>query len=149
MDSNKGKRTQKRKDRYDEVLRLLHDDYKYDNVMSIELSNTPREQIPTIMNACDLHLMTSDFEGSPNSVKECLCCNVPVVCTPVGNVPEMMGDIEGCFVTKTFEATELAECCDKVLKQPRNLFRGRQRFLDKGYGIDAVAKKLLDIYESL
>lgn len=149
MDSNKGKRTQKRKDRYDEVLRMLKDDYKYNNVVSIELSNTPREQIPTIMNACNLHLMTSDFEGSPNSVKECLCCNVPVVCTPVGNVPEMMGDIQGCYVTKSFEAAELAECCDKVLKSSRSDFNGRARFLEKGYGIDAVAEKLKALYASL
>lgn len=149
MDSNKGKRTQKRKDRYDEVLRLLKDTYKYNNVVSIELSNTPREQIPTIMNACDLHLMTSDFEGSPNSVKECLCCNVPVVCTPVGNVPEMMGDIEGCYVTKGFEPSELADCCDKVLRASRCDFHGREQFLAKGYGIDAVAQRLLDLYISL
>jgi glycosyltransferase involved in cell wall biosynthesis len=101
------------------------------------------------MNACNLHLMTSDFEGSPNSVKECLCCNVPVVCTPVGNVPEMMGDIQGCYVTKTFEAAELAECCDKVLKASRSDFNGRARFLEKGYGIDAVAEKLKALYASL
>jgi glycosyltransferase involved in cell wall biosynthesis len=149
MDSNKGKRTQKRKDRYDEVLRMLKEDYHYDNIVSVELSNTPREQIPTIMNACNLHLMTSDFEGSPNSVKECLCCNVPVVCTPVGNVPEMIGDIEGCYVTKGFDASELAQCCDAVLQSSRDNFNGRLRFLEKGYGIDAVAEKLVALYASL
>jgi glycosyltransferase involved in cell wall biosynthesis len=149
MDSNKGKRTQKRKDRYDEVLRILREEYGYKNVVSVELSNTPREEIPTIMNACDLHLMTSDFEGSPNSVKECLCCNVPVVCTPVGNVPEMMGDIDGCYVTRSFDAAELASCCDKVLKRKRSDFHGREAFLAKGYGIDAVAKRLLSLYSSL
>lgn len=149
MDSNRGKRTQKRKDRYDAVLCALRNDYKYDNIVSIELSNTPREDIPTIMNACTLHLMTSDFEGSPNSVKECLCCNVPVVSTPVGNVQEMIGDIDGCYVTKSFDVAELAQCCDKVLKSSRNDFNGRQQFLAKGYGIDAVAQKLLAIYSSL
>lgn len=146
MDSNAGKRTQKRYDRYLEVLELLKLDF--DNIVSVELTNTPREQIPTYMNACDLHLMTSDFEGSPNSVKECLCCNTPVVCTPVGNVPDMMGDIPGCYVTKSFTVDELADCVKKVLTS-REPFNGRDLFLAKGYGIETVAGKLKGVYERL
>lgn len=146
MDSNAGTRTQKRHDRYEEVLTLLKKDF--DNIVSVELTNTPRIEIPTYMNACDLHLMTSDFEGSPNSVKECLCCNTPVVCTPVGNVPDMMGSIPGCYVTKSFTAEELASCVKKVFssKEP---FHGRELFLAQGYGIEDVAKKLKGMYELL
>ena len=146
MDSNKGTRTQKRHDRYLQTLDIVRKEIP--NIVSIELSNTPREEIPIYMNACDLHLMTSDFEGSPNSVKECLCCNTPVVCTPVGNVPDMMGDIPGCYVTKGFTAEELATCVENVLtsKEP---FNGRELFLAKGYGIETVAKKLKALYESV
>lgn len=146
MDSNSKKRTQKRHDRYLEVLNLLNK--KYNNIVSVELTNTPREEIPFYMNACDLHLMTSDFEGSPNSVKECLCCNTPVVSTPVGNVPDMMDDIPGCYVTGGFTAKELAECVDKVLKSKES-FEGRKLFLAKGYGIEKVAAKLKSLYEDV
>lgn len=146
MDSNKGTRTQKRHDRYEETLHIVQKTIP--TVVSIELSNTPREEIPTYMNACDLHLMTSDFEGSPNSVKECLCCNTPVVCTPVGNVPDMMGDIPGCYVTQGFSSEELANCVKKVLTSNES-FNGRELFLAKGYGIATVAKKLKALYESL
>ncbi len=146
MDSNAGTRTQKRHDRYVEVIELLKKDF--DNIVSVELTNTPREEIPTYMNACDLHLMTSDFEGSPNSVKECLCCNTPVVCTPVGNVPDMIGDIPGCYVTRGFASEELAACVKKVLTSEES-FNGRELFLDKGYGIETVAKKLKGLYEGL
>ena len=146
MDSNKGTRTQKRHDRYEAVLALLKKDFG--NIVSAELSNTPRGEIPTYMNACDLHLMTSDFEGSPNSVKECLCCNTPVVSTPVGNVPDMMGNIPGCYVTGGFTAEELAACAKKVLTSDEP-FHGRELFLAKGYGIGTVAKKLEGLYEDL
>lgn len=146
MDSNAGTRTQKRHDRYEEVLELLKKDF--DNIVSIELTNTPREEIPTYMSACDLHLMTSDFEGSPNSVKECLCCNTPVVCTPVGNVPDMMGDIPGCYVTEGFTSEELASCVKKVLRS-KEPFNGRELFLNKGYGIETVANKLKNLYQSV
>ncbi len=146
MDSNKGTRTQKRHDRYVETLNIVKKTIS--TIVSIELSNTPREQIPTYMNACDLHLMTSDFEGSPNSVKECLCCNTPVVCTPVGNVPDMMGDIPRCYVTEGFTAEELAECVINVLRSDEP-FNGRELFLAKGYGIETVARKLKGLYEGL
>lgn len=100
------------------------------------------------MNAIDLHMISSDFEGSPNSVKECMCCNTPVVSTPVGNVPEMIGDISGAYVTKTFEAKELAESVDKVLKTEVP-FEGRDKFLAKGYGMSDVAAELKKIYEEI
>lgn len=146
MDSNKGTRTQKRHDRYMEVLDILKKDFN--NIVSVELSNTPRGLIPIYMNACDIHLMTSDFEGSPNSVKECLCCNTPVVSTDVGNVRDMMGDIPDCYVTKEKNAEELAECVKKVF-EAKDDFNGRDFFLAKGYGIETVAKKLENLYKQV
>jgi teichuronic acid biosynthesis glycosyltransferase TuaC len=146
MDSNAGTRTVKRHDRYEEVLKILNKEFG--DVVSVELTNTPRERIPIFMNACDLHLMTSDFEGSPNSVKECLCCNTPVVSTDVGNVRDMMGDIPGCYVTKEKNASELAECASKVFRS-KEPFNGRELFLAKGYGIENVAEKLKNVYQSI
>lgn len=149
MDSNKGVRTQKRKDRFDETIRILNEEYGYGGrVECIALRNTPREQIPTYMNACNLHMISSDFEGSPNSVKECMCCNTPVVSTDVGNVREMIGDIPGAYVIDTFEAKDLAVAVDRVLKADIP-FDGRDKFLAKGYGMGMVAKKLSNIYKAL
>lgn len=146
MDSNAGTRIQKRHDRYQEVLSILKKDYN--NIVSVELTNTPREMIPIYMNACNLHLMTSDFEGSPNSVKECLCCNIPVVSTDVGNVKDMMGDIKGCYVTKEKDAAELAKCVKEVL-ECKEVFNGRKQFLAKGYSIETVATKLKELYDEI
>ena len=148
MDSNKGKRIQKRKDRFDAVLLMLKDEYGLKNVKAIELYNTPRDIIPLYINSCNLHLMTSDFEGSPNSVKECLCCNVPIVSTNVGNIKLMVYDIPGCFVIDSFSIKELSDACYKVLTS-NILFKGRDLFLSKGLGINVVAEHLLQLYNSL
>lgn len=147
MDSNKGVRTQKRKDRFDKVIALLNSKYGW-NVEAVVMRNVDRPLVPLYLNAANLHMISSDFEGSPNSVKECMCCNTPVVSTPVGNVPEMIGDIPGTYVTESFEAEELAECCDKVLRSEMP-FEGRDRFLSKGYGIATVAEKLKSIYSDI
>ena len=147
MDSNKGVRTQKRRDRFEETLELLRLQYGYD-VEMVVMRNVKRELIPTYMNAADLHMISSDFEGSPNSVKECMCCNTPVVSTNVGNVYEMIGDIEGAYVVNDFTAESLAQACDKVLKSTVP-FSGRDKFLAKGYGMATVAEKLKSIYLSI
>lgn len=146
MDSNKWGRTQKRKDRFDATLELLRPHFP--DVRALELYNTPREQIPAYMNACNLHLISSDFEGSPNSVKECLCCNVPVVSTDVGNVREMIGDIPGCAVVSDFSVEALAEAAKEVLLHT-GLFEGRRLFLRKGYSMSAVSLRLKSLYEHL
>lgn len=147
MDSNKGVRTQKRRDRFDETLEILRAKYGYD-VEIVVMRNVKRELIPTYMNAADLHMISSDFEGSPNSVKECMCCNTPVVSTNVGNVEEMIGDIAGSYVVNDFTAEALAEACDKVFKSTTP-FEGRDKFLAKGYGMATVAEKLKGVYEKI
>ncbi len=147
MDSNKGVRTQKRMDRFEETITILNGRFGW-NAEMVVMRNVERNLVPFYLNAANLHLISSDFEGSPNSVKECMCCNTPVVSTPVGNVEEMIGDIPGAYVTKGFTAEELAECCDKVLKSTVP-FDGREKFLDKGYGMATVAEKLKAMYEEV
>lgn len=147
MDSNKGVRTQKRKDRFDETITILNSRYGWD-AEAVVMRNVDRDLVPLYLNAADLHLISSDYEGSPNSVKECMCCNTPVVSTPVGNVNEMIGDIPGAFVTEGFTPEELAADCDKVLRS-NNPFEGRELFLAKGYGMTTVAEKLKSIYEEI
>lgn len=146
VDSNAGIRKQKRHDRYQEVMGILSS--KRDDVVPYEVTSAPRELMPIYFNACDVHLLTSDFEGSPNSVKECMCCNTPVVSTDVGNVREMIGEIPGCYVSQTMEPAELAEGVVKVLETV-NSFKGREFFLAKGYDVKNVAHRLISIYESM
>lgn len=148
FDSNKGKRTQKRYDRFLEVMEILKEK-GYQDTEGIILTNTKRELIPYYMNVAELHLLCSDFEGSPNSVKECISCNVPVVSTPVGNVNDLIGDISGCYISKTFEPDELADLCIKVFQDKESKFDGRNNFLSKQLDTKSVAKKLINIYNTV
>ena len=68
----------------------------HQSIRLVNLWNVLPEQVPQYMNACDVMIMASWLEGSPNVVKEALACNLPVISVPVGDVPEMLDGITGC-----------------------------------------------------
>jgi teichuronic acid biosynthesis glycosyltransferase TuaC len=146
MDSY-NRRTQKRVDRFNETIKILKEKYRFSDLEPLILTNVKRDIIPIYLCASDLHMLTSDFEGSPNSVKECLACNVPVVSTPVGNVKELIGDVEGCHISKSFLAEELAELTCQTLGISN--YSSRELIKEKGLDINTVARKLLNIYEGI
>src|SRR2546430_567605 len=54
------------------------------------------KDITFLMNACDNLVFKSMQEGSPNTVKEALACNLPVVSVPVGDVAHFFFLVTGC-----------------------------------------------------
>ncbi len=144
MDSY-NRRPCKRIDRYSRTLSILRLKYQYNDLEPLVLTNTARNLIPAYINASDLHLLTSDFEGSPNSIKECMACNIPVVSTPVGNVSDMLSDVDGSHVAKSFSPYELAELANRSLNAIN--INSRDTLAAKGLDIDAVALRLLDLYK--
>jgi glycosyltransferase involved in cell wall biosynthesis len=68
------------------------------DVTPISLEGFPRREVVDVMNAVDVTLMTSEFEGSPVSIKESLACMTPVVSVPVGDLPELLEGLPGCTV---------------------------------------------------
>lgn len=150
VDSNTSrKRTQKRRDRFDETMTILREKYGHEDLETLVMIGIARKDVPTYMNACDLHILSSDQEGSPNSVKECLCCGVPVVATDVGNVHDLLDDVPGCGVADSFAAYELAELADKALKAGLQAADLSDSIVRKGLDMDSAAERLHGIYKEL
>jgi teichuronic acid biosynthesis glycosyltransferase TuaC len=62
------------------------------------LRGVPHEEVPIWLNASDVVLLTSLHEGSPNVIKEALACDVPIISVDVGDVRELISDVEGCYM---------------------------------------------------
>lgn len=139
-------RPEKRYDRFKETLEILKNKYGLENIEEIKLINTERKLVPFYFNAASLHLLSSDFEGSPNSVKEALACNTPVVSTNVGNVSELLSGAIGSYVAKTKNPDELAALAYKVLTNSEPI-NSRKILIEKELDIESVAKKIVSIYE--
>ena len=68
------------------------------DLTAVSLEGFTRAQVVDVMNAVDVTVMTSVFEGSPVSAKEALACLTPVVSVPVGDMTELLAGLPGCAV---------------------------------------------------
>ncbi len=109
------------------------------------VTGQPHQRIPLYMNACDVLALASDYEGSPVVIKEAMACNLPIVSVAVGDVKQMIGETEGCYICQQDPA-------DMAQKLRLALNRGRRtdgRRVIQRLGLDTTLDSLLRIYEEL
>ena len=75
----------KRYDLAEEILVNLPSNFEI-----ITMSNIIYLDVPLYISACDALLITSDSEGSPNIVRECLALNRPIFSYDVGDVKKYL-----------------------------------------------------------
>jgi glycosyltransferase involved in cell wall biosynthesis len=72
-----------------------------------------RSDIPEVLGAMDVFVLSSDYEGNPLSVMEAMAAGLPIVSTAAGGVPDLMengkeglivqpGDVDGLSSAMTF-----------------------------------------------
>ena len=95
-------------------------------------------------NASDVILSTSLWEGSPNAIKETMACNIPIVSTDVGDVKDLFGTTEGCYLT-SFDLSDVSDKLSKAINFAKRT-KGRENISYLKAAL--VAKKLTDIYKN-
>ena len=76
-----------------------------------------RQDIPAILRASDIALLTSDNEAVALTLIEATQAGIPVVTTPAGSVRDVAIDGENGFVT-SFESQDLADAVLKLAENP-------------------------------
>ena len=119
-----------------------------DGVELIELKGYNRQQVNTLMCACDCLLMTSKTEGSPQVIKEAMVCGCPIVSVDVGDVAERTEGVNGCYVVPTREAKDIADALEKAIAFDGKT-NGREKILEYGLTNQQVARKIIEIYKQI
>lgn len=107
-----------------------------------EMAGISRDLVPVWMAAADALVMTSISEGSPMVVKEALFMQLPIVSTAVGDVPDRIGNVDGCHVVAS-ESGTVRRAIDAVLKRRERL---RDDSARADLSLDRVAERLEAIY---
>jgi glycosyltransferase involved in cell wall biosynthesis len=101
--------------------------------------------VPTVMNAADLLVFPSHSEGSPNAIKEAMASELPIVATPVGDIRERLGDVDGCAVVRP-EVTAFGQAIERLVDQSR---APAARKAVESLSTDRVAERILEIYSEV
>jgi len=105
----------------------------------------PQERMPLFMNAADLLVMASFWEGSPNAVKEAMATNLPVITVDVGDAADLIGATAGCYLVPR-EATAIAE---KIVAVCRRAGRTNGRDSVRRLSLDSVAEQIVQVYREV
>jgi teichuronic acid biosynthesis glycosyltransferase TuaC len=107
--------------------------------------STPPEEVPTLMNAADCLLVTSDFEGSPTVVQEALASNLPIVSVDVGDVPERLAGVSRTAIVAR-DAEALGEAIVQMVARPGRS-DGRSKIAE--FASSEIAARLDAMYREL
>lgn len=111
------------------------------------------DAIPLWISASDILVLPSLSEGRPNVVLEALACEVPVVATDVGGVPELMINGETGYLVPAKNSPELSNKINKLLEDDSLRDKmgklGRKSIVERGLTWEAHAKKTVDIFSEL
>jgi len=101
------------------------------------------KDVPVVMSAADVLLMTSLWEGSPNVVKEAMAAELPVVATPVGDVPERLDGVSGGWVAPP-EPEPFAAALTQALTHGR---APAARAAVAQISLENIGRRVLGVYE--
>lgn len=107
-----------------------------------------RRDVPALMSAADLFVLSSAWEGLPLVVGEAMACQRVVVATDAGGVREWLGDCG--YVVPVRDSLALADALGAALEagageRQRRGMAGRERVMTR-YALSTVVQKWLQLY---
>jgi glycosyltransferase involved in cell wall biosynthesis len=80
------------------------------------VQGVPHEDLFLYYSAADAMLLTSFHEGSNNSLKEAMCCNLPIVSVDCGDARERLAGVRNSVVVDRYDADLLARALVDILR---------------------------------
>lgn len=111
-----------------------------------------RSDVPQLLRALDVFILSSSEEGLGTSVLDAMACGVPVVATDAGGIPEMVSDGETGLLAPIRDADALAGRVVRLLRDDnlqRKLARRAREVVIERFSADRMVLGNLDVYKEL
>ena len=108
-------------------------------------SDVPHDQVSLRLNASDCLLMTSDYEGSPNIVREALSCNLPIISVDVGDVRRWMADVDGTRIVVR-DPVKISQALVEII---RSGIKPNANLKTAQFSEESSRKAILEIYQQV
>ena len=117
------------------------------------LMHGPSERVDKYLQAADLYILPSEYEGFGVGVIEALATEIPVLATPVGVVPQLIQDGDNGFVFPPRDEPALIEAVETALAErerwPEIVRRSRQtvKSMDVGAVVQQYVRLCFELVE--
>lgn len=108
-----------------------------------------RADIPEILAATDISVLTSDYEGLPNTIIEAMAAGKPIVCTDYQGFEEIMAHEENAMISPCGQAGKFAENILRLIRDEplrRRISHNALQYAQKRFLPESMAKNLEAIY---
>ena len=120
---------------------------KRDDINLIEMKGFNRHQVAMLFSACDMLLLPTKSEGSPQVLKEAMACNCPIVATDVADISFLLQGVSNSYVT-TFDPSDVADKIQRVIECGERT-NGRDRINELKLDNPLVCETILGIYKEV
>lgn len=110
-----------------------------------------QEDVRPFLDAMDLYLMTSDFEGFPVALLEAMSMELPVVSTAVGGIVDVLDPPCG-ITTPAGDVNALVDAVFSLMTHDdrrREMGRGARRTVLERFGMERMVRELESIYREV
>jgi sugar transferase (PEP-CTERM/EpsH1 system associated) len=129
----------------DELVQLAND---YDIMNRIHFLGA-RKDVPEILRALDIYVLSSESEGMSNTILEAMACGRAVVATAVGGNPELVVDGETGLLVPPNDPQAMAAAITKLLHAPERCQQmgrlGRRRVEEK-FSLEVMVRNYANVY---
>jgi glycosyltransferase involved in cell wall biosynthesis len=108
-----------------------------------------REDVPDLLAASDIVVLTSDLEGVPQSLSQAMAMARPVVAAAVGGIPELVIDGRTGLIAEAGNADSFARQMSRLVGDPAlraTLGAAAREHVLEGYTDDIMARRTEEFY---